>query len=58
MNIISLRGFWLKTISISYGDSPSVVVISELYADGNNITSVDHSVFFIISVYDTSEGFL
>ena len=36
---------WLKTIS--YGDIPSVVVICELYAKGNNFTSADHSVYFV-----------
>ena len=42
VNIIGLRGFWLKTIS--YGDIPKVVVICELYAKGNSFTSADHSV--------------
>ena len=45
VNIIGLRGFWLKTIS--YGDIPKVVVICELYAKGNNFTSADHSVYFV-----------
>ena len=43
MNIIGLRGFWLKTIS--YSDSANFVVIRELYANGNVCISVDHSVF-------------
>ena len=45
VNIIGLRGFWLKTIS--YGEIPKVVVICELYAKGNNFTSADHSVYFV-----------
>ena len=44
MNIIDLRGFWLKTIS--YGDCPNDGVILELYTNGNNLTSVDHLVCF------------
>ena len=43
MNIIGFLGFWLKTIS--YGDIPIVVVICELYDNGNNFTFVDHSVY-------------
>ena len=49
MNNFGLLGFWLKTIS--YGDDPRVVVIWDLYASGNNFTSVDHSVYFLKSPF-------
>ena len=43
--IIGFRGFRLKTIS--YGDSPGVVVICELYANGNSFTSAEQSVYLV-----------
>ena len=42
VNLLGLRGVWLRTIS--YGDSPRVFVNWYLYDDWNNLTSVDHSV--------------
>ena len=43
VNTVSLRGFWLKTIS--FVDIPSVVVIYDLFDKVNNFTSVDPSVY-------------
>ena len=51
MNIMSLRGFWLKTIS--YDDSPRVVVTWEIQmaADGSNFMSVDQLMYLLSSPF-------
>ena len=56
MNILGMRGFWLKTILI--GNSPNVVVIRELFSNRNNYICRSNGVFFFISVCYTSKVFL
>ena len=62
VNIIGFLGFRLKTFS--YGDIPKVVVICELYDNGNSFASVDHYVYrvsfpFMIHLrYSCNERFI